>query len=127
MSQLHVLIVDDEKNIRSTLRVCLEGLGAEVAESASPQAALDAMARAAYDVVFLDLRLGMHSGLDLIPLLLAENPNVAIIVVTAYATVETAVEAMRRGVWDYLPKPFSPAQIRHADLRAGVNQLRAHG
>jgi len=55
VSQLHVLIVDDEKNIRSTLRVCLEGLGAEVAESASPQAALDAMARAAYDVVFLDL------------------------------------------------------------------------
>ena len=122
MSQLHVLIVDDEKNIRSTLRVCLEGLGAEVAESASPQAALDAMARAAYDVVFLDLRLGMHSGLDLIPLLLAENPNVAIIVVTAYATVETAVEAMRRGVWDYLPKPFSPAQIRHLIERVAAQR-----
>ena len=113
MSQLHILIVDDEKNIRTTLRVCLEGLGAEVAESASPQAALDAIGRATYDVVFLDLRLGMHSGLDLIPLLLAENPNLTVIVVTAYATVETAVEAMRRGAWDYLPKPFSPAQIRH--------------
>jgi NtrC-family two-component system response regulator AlgB len=64
-------------------------------------------------VVFLDLRLGTQSGLDLIPQLLAENPNVVIIVVTAYATVETAVEAIRRGAWDYLPKPFTPAQIRH--------------
>jgi NtrC-family two-component system response regulator AlgB len=49
----------------------------------------------------------------LIPQLLAENPNVVVIVVTAYATFETAVEAVRRGAWDYLPKPFTPAQIRH--------------
>jgi NtrC-family two-component system response regulator AlgB len=69
-------------------------------------------------VVFLDLRLGTQSGLDLIPQLLAENPNVVIIVVTAYATVETAVEAIRRGAWDYLPKPFTPAQIRHLLAKA---------
>jgi NtrC-family two-component system response regulator AlgB len=108
VSQLHVLIVDDEKNIRSTLRVCLEGLGAEVAESASPQAALDAMARAAYDVVFLDLRLGMHSGLDLIPLLLAENPNVAIIVVTAYATVEPRSRPCAEESGTICQNPFRP-------------------
>src|SRR5262249_26659924 len=54
-----------------------------------------------------------QSGLDLIPQILAENPNAAIIVVTAYAAVETAVEAIRRGAWDYLPKPFTPAQIRY--------------
>jgi len=122
---MHVLIVDDEKNIRATLRVCLEGLGAVVAESASPQAALDAMGRTTYDVVFLDLRLGMASGLDLIPLLLAENPHVTIIVITAYATVETAVEAMRRGAWDYLPKPFSPAQIRHLVERVATQRSLA--
>jgi NtrC-family two-component system response regulator AlgB len=65
------------------------------------------------DVVFLDLRLGTESGLDLIPKLLAENPNVVIIVVTAYATLETAVQAIRSGAWDYLQKPFTPGQIRH--------------
>src|SRR5690349_20073377 len=108
-----VLIVDDEKNIRHTLCVCIEGLGGEVGEAASAQAALEAIGRAAYDVVFLDLRLGTQSGLDLIPQILAENPNAAIIMVTAYATLETAVDAMRRGAWDYLPKPFTPAQIRH--------------
>jgi NtrC-family two-component system response regulator AlgB len=108
-----VLLIDDEKNIRHTLRVCIEGMGGEVGEAASAQAAIEAIGRTAYDVVFLDLRLGSQSGLDLIPQLLAENPNAAIVVVTAYATVETAVDAMRRGAWDYLPKPFTPAQIRH--------------
>jgi NtrC-family two-component system response regulator AlgB len=113
MRQLSVLVVDDEKNIRQTLRVCLESLDAEVTEAGSAPAALEAIGRAMFDVVFLDLRLGTQSGLDLIPQLLAENPNVVIVVVTAYATVETAVEAIRRGAWDYLPKPFTPAQIRH--------------
>jgi two-component system, NtrC family, response regulator AlgB len=122
MRQLSVLIVDDEKNIRHTLRVCLEAMDAKVVEAASAPAALEAVGRTGYDVVFLDLRLGTHSGLDLIPQLLAENPNVVIIVVTAYATVETAVEAMRRGAWDYLPKPFTPAQIRHLLDKAQVQR-----
>jgi NtrC-family two-component system response regulator AlgB len=113
VTRLRVLIIDDEKNIRHTLRICIEGMGGEVGEVAAAQAALEAVGRVAYDVVFLDLRLGTQSGLDLIPQLLAENPNVAIVVITAYATLETAVEAMRRGAWDYLPKPFTPAQIRH--------------
>jgi two-component system, NtrC family, response regulator AlgB len=113
MPRISVLVVDDEKNIRQTLRVCLETMEAAVTEASSVQAAEDAAARAVFDLVFLDLRLGAQSGLDLIPRLLAENPNVAIVVVTAYATVETAVEAVRRGAWEYLPKPFTPAQIRH--------------
>jgi NtrC-family two-component system response regulator AlgB len=108
-----VLIIDDEKNIRHALRICIEEMGAEVGEAGSAQAGLEALRHDAYDVVFLDLRLGTQSGLDLIPQLLAENPNLAIVVVTAYATLETAVEAMRRGAYDYLPKPFTPAQIRH--------------
>jgi NtrC-family two-component system response regulator AlgB len=113
MARFSVLIVDDEKNIRRTLRVCLEAMDGEVTEASSAPAAVEAIARAAFDVVFLDLRIGGQSGLDLIPDLLAENPNVVIIMVTAYATFETAVEAIRRGAWDYLPKPFTPAQIRH--------------
>jgi NtrC-family two-component system response regulator AlgB len=122
MPRFSVLIADDEKNIRHTLRVCLESLDAEVTEAASATAALDAIGRAVFDVVFLDLKLGTQSGLDLIPQLLAENPNVVIIVITAYATVETAVEAIRRGAWDYLPKPFSPAQIRHLIEKADVQR-----
>ena len=113
MARFSVLIVDDEKNIRHTLRVCLETMETTVVEAGSATAALDAMGRSAFDLVFLDLRLGQESGLDLIPQLLAENPNLIIVMVTAYATIETAVEAIRRGAWDYLPKPFTPAQIGH--------------
>ena len=113
MEALNVLIVDDEKNIRHTLRVCIESLGGKVGEASSSETALDAIGRTTYEVAFLDLKLGTQSGLDLIPQLLAEAPNLTIVVITAFATIETAVEAMRRGAWDYLPKPFSPAQIRH--------------
>ncbi|MFY2558993.1 sigma-54-dependent transcriptional regulator [Corallococcus terminator] len=110
---MRVLVVDDERNIRHTLRVCLEGFGCEVREAATPEAALAALAQAPADLAFVDLRLGSASGLDLLPRLLAESPNLDVVLITAYATFDTAVEAVRRGARDYLPKPFTPAQIRH--------------
>jgi len=58
------------------------------------------------------LRLGAADGLDLIPALLAKNPALKSIVITAYASIDTAVEAMRRGATDYIPKPFTPAQVK---------------
>ncbi len=117
-SPLRVLVVDDEKNIRATLALCLEGLGCHVAQAASGAAALEAARLEAFDLAFCDLRLAQESGLDLVPRLLAERPGLEVVVITAYATVDTAVEAMRRGAKDYLPKPFSPAQIAHLVERA---------
>ncbi len=110
---LSVLVVDDEKNIRSTLALCLESLGCRVTALADGEPALVAATAQSFDLAFVDLRLGAHSGLDLVPRLLRERPALSIVIVTAYATVDTAVEAMRRGARDYLPKPFTPAQIRH--------------
>jgi NtrC-family two-component system response regulator AlgB len=78
-------------------------------------------ARHAFDLAFVDLRLGTSDGLDLIPLLLAACPWMKVIVITAYASVATAVEAMRRGAADYIPKPFTPEQVDHVTERiAGV-------
>ncbi|HKE13516.1 MAG TPA: sigma-54 dependent transcriptional regulator [Kofleriaceae bacterium] len=110
---LHVLVVDDEKNIRSTLTVCLEGIGCTVTSVGTAAAARDAVVRSRFELAFLDLRLGSDSGLDLLPALLAASPGLDVVVITAYATFDTAVEAMRRGAVDYVPKPFTPAQIRH--------------
>jgi two-component system, NtrC family, response regulator AlgB len=110
---LRVLIIDDEKNIRATLTVCLENMGCEVRSAGSPDEALAAVGQRPFDLVFLDLRLRDTSGLDLLPKLLAESPGLGIVVLTAYATIETAVEALKRGAIDYLPKPFTPEQIRH--------------
>jgi len=113
MTTLHVLIIDDEKNIRTMLSVCLEEAGCVVTAVSSADAALDALRRQSFELAFLDLRLGDVNGLEVIPKLLAESPQLSIVVITAYATFETAVEAIKRGACDYVPKPFTPAQIRH--------------
>jgi NtrC-family two-component system response regulator AlgB len=114
VSSLSILVIDDEKNIRATLVVCLEGAGHQVTTAGSAAEAQDAVERQSFDVAFLDLRLGDTDGLDLLPKLLAARPELAVVIVTAYATFDTAVEAVKRGAVDYLPKPFTPAQIRHA-------------
>jgi NtrC-family two-component system response regulator AlgB len=115
---LHVLVIDDERNIRQTLAICLEHLGCKVDQVATGDAAVDALRRQPFDLAFCDLKLGSESGLDLLPRLLGERPGLDVVIITAYATVDTAVEAMRRGAKDYLPKPFTPPQIKHLVDRA---------
>src|SRR5262249_40064511 len=109
---MHVLIVDDEPNIRRTLRVALEALGHEVAEATSGAQVLDLAGRRSFDVALVDLRLGDEPGLDRMGPLLGQLPRLAVVVITAHSSVDSAVEAMRRGAFDYLPKPFTPAQVR---------------
>ena len=115
---LRVLVIDDERNIRQTLAICLEGFGCKVEQAAAGAAAIDALRREPFDLAFCDLKLGAENGLDLLPRLLGERPGLDVVIITAYATVDTAVEAMRRGAKDYLPKPFTPAQIKHLVDRA---------
>ena len=111
MGPLNVLVVDDELNIRKTLTIALETEGHKVTAVSNVQDAQVQAARRSFDLAFIDLRLGTDDGLDLIPLLLATSPWLKVIVITAYASIDTAVEAMRRGATDYIPKPFTPAQI----------------
>jgi NtrC-family two-component system response regulator AlgB len=112
ISPLRVLVIDDEANIRVTLSLFLESEGHTVESHSNIHDALDAIAAHVFDLVFLDVRLGMDNGLDFLPQLKAESPWAKVIVITAYASIETAVEAMRRGASDYLPKPFVPAQVQ---------------
>ena len=112
-TKLRVLVIDDEKNIRTTLGFCLEQAGCRVTAVASPDSALESLSQQAYDLAFLDVRLGESNGLDLIPKLIADCPNLLVVVVTAYATIDSAVNAIKRGAFDYLAKPFTPVQIRH--------------
>jgi NtrC-family two-component system response regulator AlgB len=109
---MKILIVDDEPTIRRTLRMALETMGHRVEEAASGAKALAAAEREVFDVALLDLRLGTESGLDVMERLLVQLPRLAIVIITAHASIDTAVEAMRRGAFDYLPKPFTPAQVR---------------
>lgn len=108
---LAILIVDDEPGIRRTLAICLETAGHRVVAVSNRADALAEVSRRSFDLAFVDLRLGVDAGMDLIPQLVAACPWLKIVVITAYASVETAVEAMRRGATDYLPKPFVPSQV----------------
>jgi len=112
IAPLRILIIDDEPNIRKMLALCLEVDGHTVVSHGNLPDATDEIARQAFDLVFLDVRLGMDNGLDFLPKLRAESPWAKVIVITAYASVDTAVEAMKRGATDYLPKPFEPGQVQ---------------
>ena len=111
---LNILIVDDEINIRKTLSICLETEGHSVITVSNFEDALSEASRRSFDAAFVDLRLGTANGLDLISPLLTATPGIKIIVITAYASIDTAVEAMKRGATDYIPKPFTPAQVKLA-------------
>ncbi len=109
---MDLLIIDDETTLRRTFRTALETMSHTVAEAPSAGQAQALLEQRSFDLVFLDLRLGRESGLDLLPRLLESQPGLGVVVITAHAAVETAVEAMRRGAFDYLPKPFTPDQVR---------------
>ncbi|HEX8915054.1 MAG TPA: sigma-54 dependent transcriptional regulator [Humisphaera sp.] len=108
---LSILVVDDEPNIRRMLTIQLEAAGHTVVAVSNPDDARGEAGRRSIDLALVDLRLGTRSGLDLVPQLLADSPWLKVVVITAYAAVDTAVEAMRRGAADYLAKPFTPAQV----------------
>jgi len=109
---MRVLIIDDEANIRKTTAMALEGMGYETAWAENSEIALRELEAAHCDVAFLDLRLNTESGMALLPKLLKINPKLDVVVFTAHASIENAVEAMRAGAVDYIPKPFTPEQIR---------------
>ena len=109
---MRVLIADDEPSIRKTTRIALETAGHTAVEAATGARALKVLADEVFDAVFLDLKLGAEDGLDVLARMLHLQPSVAVVMFTAYANIATTVEAMRRGAFDFIPKPFTPDQIR---------------
>jgi NtrC-family two-component system response regulator AlgB len=109
---MNILLIDDDAKLRRSLRLTLETMNHRVTEAADAGLAQDILGHAMFDTALLDLRLGQDHGLELLPALLTLAPGLDVVVITAYATIETAVEAMRRGACDYLPKPFTPNQLR---------------
>jgi NtrC-family two-component system response regulator AlgB len=122
-----LLIVDDEKNIRNHLSTFFETCGhqARTAESAEQALALIA-GEGNFDLVLSDYRMAEMNGLELLQRIKRDNPLLPVILMTAYATVENAVMAMKSGAYDYVTKPFSLDQIQHVVARAlEVQSLRA--
>jgi two-component system, NtrC family, response regulator AlgB len=111
---LDVLVVDDEPGIRRTLRMALESMGHRVADAQCGAEALDLLSQRAFEIALLDVRLGHERGIDLLPEMLLQAPDLQVIVFTAYATIQNAVEAIRHGAADYVLKPMTPDCLRIA-------------
>src|SRR5258708_39046422 len=125
MRRMDILLIDDESGLRRTMRLTLESMGHRISEAACGAQTRDLLNHQRFDVAFLDVRLGRETGLDLLPLLTQQPSPPDVVGVTAYASIDTAGEAMRRGAFDYLPKPVTPDQLRVGlDPSALVRGLR---
>ncbi|MCF8027073.1 MAG: sigma-54 dependent transcriptional regulator [Desulfobacteraceae bacterium] len=113
-----LLIVDDELSMREFLEIMLgaEGYGVDTAESGRRAKAM--IDENAYDLILCDIRLGDISGLDVLRRAKANNPDTVVIMISAYATAENAVEAMNEGAYDYLPKPFDNDELKQTVAKA---------
>ncbi len=106
-----ILIVDDEKNIRTVLASSVRGLGHDVEVASDGKTALELLGRRSFDLVLSDVRMAGLDGLALLVKIRARWPDVVVVLMTAYATVPQAVEAVRSGAYDYFVKPFTVDQV----------------
>jgi len=116
-----ILVVDDEEAMRESLNDWLKEDGYEVGLAASGKAAVEMVRNGPWDVILLDLKMPGMDGLETLKRIKAERPDAEVLMMTAYATIDTAVEAMKAGAFDYLVKPFDPDEIE-----IQVNKIISH-
>jgi DNA-binding NtrC family response regulator len=127
-----VLVVDDEKNVRTSLVIALRRNGHEVESVATGEEAVLSARTGDYDLVLTDLRLGDMNGMDVLRAVKSDHPETEVVMMTAYASIENAVEAMRLGAQNYLRKPFEADDVtrvvsqalEHRELVAEVAMLK---
>jgi len=132
MNSSSILVVDDDESLRRVIQVQLERVGYRVGTAPNGEKALSLLRQTPYDLAITDLRMPGLSGLDLLRRIRSDHPDVIVVMMTAFATIETAVEAMRAGAYDYVTKPVHPDELRivigraleHLRLRVEVYNLR---
>ena len=128
-----VLIIDDDKLVRRLFRRILEQMGSLVLEAESGEAGLALCREHKPGVVLLDLRMPEMDGLDVLSTLVAEHPDTPVVVVSGQGTMTDAVEALRRGAWDFVAKPLPDSEMLRQAVRRGLErsallcQNRAYG
>jgi two-component system response regulator PilR (NtrC family) len=108
----HILVVDDELSMRELLEVLLGKEGYRVSCAENGQKAISMIKKNKFDLLLCDIRLGDMTGIDVLKALKDKNPNTVVIMISAYATTEAAVEAMNEGAYDFVPKPFDNEELK---------------
>ncbi|MBN2144423.1 MAG: sigma-54-dependent Fis family transcriptional regulator [Candidatus Aureabacteria bacterium] len=110
---IHILVVDDEEIMRNFLSDMLRDEGYEVQAVASGEEGINLLQKSDFDLVVTDLKMPGFSGIDVLKAVKQQNSNTYVIMITGYASVETAVESMKLGAVDYITKPFEMDQIKN--------------
>ena len=113
MSKPRILVVDDEQDIRELLRLAFEARGWSVREADALGMAFRLLADDSYDLCVTDLRLPDGNGIELVERMSRELPNLPVIVITAYGSIETAVKALKAGAFDFVSKPIDTDILRN--------------
>src|SRR6266850_665793 len=121
-ARIRTLVVDDEHTLRESCASVLRSEGYDVTVCGRGQESLDLLKRRPFDIVLVDLYMSQVDGLALLRAALATNPETIVIVMTGNPSVESSVEALRQGAWDYLPKPFSAQHLQITRRRATSNR-----
>jgi ActR/RegA family two-component response regulator len=114
----NILVIDDEVAVNNNIRKILAKKGYHVDQAVTKDEALDKIQAGPYKLVLLDLKIPGVRGLELLKAVRDQNPETKVIIITGYASIETAVESARMGAIDYLPKPFTPNEIRNVTENA---------
>ncbi|MBI3697624.1 MAG: sigma-54-dependent Fis family transcriptional regulator, partial [Acidobacteria bacterium] len=112
MRKGRILVVDDDESLRRVTQVQIGQIGYEVRTAASGHEALAILQQAPQDLVITDLQMPGTSGLELLKKVRAEYPETIVVMITAFGTVDSAVEAMKAGAYDYITKPVHPDELK---------------
>lgn len=113
-----ILVVDDEPRIRDACRIVLSEEGFEVAVAADGNEGVEKIKKEHFDVILVDLMMPVLSGFEVLSYVRESHPDTVVIVITGYATLEHSINAMKRGAFDFIPKPFTPDQLRAVVAKA---------
>jgi len=114
----HILVVDDELSMRELLEIMLTGENYKVTCAETGRQAISMIKKTDFNLLLCDIRLGDITGLDVLRASKKRNQNTVVIMISAYATTETAVEAMNEGAYDYVPKPFDNEELKQTIAKA---------
>ena len=116
--ELHLLILDDEPIVGKRLGPALAKMGCEVEAFEDPEAALKRIEEKEFHIVVTDIRMETMDGLQVLEKVLAKSPRTKVIMITGYATMEIAREALAKGAFDFIAKPFKPGDLRKIVAKA---------
>ncbi len=128
----NVLIVDDEANILKTMAICLKDLGYNITTIQKPQEVQDTIIKQTYDLAFIDLKMQPIDGMEVLSVIKQKSPGTTVIIITAHGSIDSAVEAIKNGAYNYIQKPFDFIELQIFARKAlefhllsnEVNQLR---